>query len=388
MRSFAIIGGGIVGLSVAYKLLIQDDKNKVVVYEKENFLGLHQSTRNSGVIHCGLSYAPGSLKAKLSYEGSKQLKTFCKENSIDIDNCGKIVVHDSIKVLEDLAKKGTANGLKDLKILSKLEIKKLEPNLKSDFGLLVPEESIVNYSQVVNKLKKLILERGGQIKYNFKISEHSNIDGNVIGEEKFSYLINTAGLYSDKVYHTLTRSKLNTQIIPFRGEYYGLKEEYSDLFSNLIYEAPNSDFPFLGIHFTKHINGLKSIGPNAVLAFKREGYSIFDFDSKEFIESLSFKGLQKFILKNPKFCLKELYSSLNKDVFIKQAKKYFPEIKNLMFEKKIFSGVRAQSVGESGNLILDFKIIKSQNKIHIINSPSPGASSSLAFADFLINSYL
>ena len=145
MRSFAIIGGGIVGLSVAYKLLIQDDKNKVVVYEKENFLGLHQSTRNSGVIHCGLSYAPGSLKAKLSYEGSKQLKTFCKENSIDIDNCGKIVVHDSIKVLEDLAKKGTVNGLKDLKILSKLEIKKLEPNLKSDFGLLVPEESIVNY---------------------------------------------------------------------------------------------------------------------------------------------------------------------------------------------------------------------------------------------------
>ena len=388
MKSYAILGGGIIGLSLAYKLLLNDSKNKVVVYEKEPNPGIHQSTRNSGVIHCGLSYTPGSLKARLSYEGSKQLKIFCKENLIDIDHCGKIVVDQSINVLEQLARYGEKNGLKGLQILNKLEIKKLEPNLNSNIGLLVPEESVVDYKQVILKLKELILIKGGQIVCNFNILEHLEISKNIIGNEKYSYIINAAGLYSDKVFTILTGNKLDSQIIPFRGEYYALKEDHSDLFSNLIYEAPNSDFPFLGIHFTKHINGLKSIGPNAVLAFKREGYSIFDFDSKEFIESLSFKGLQKFILKNPKFCQKELYSSLNKDVFIKQAKKYFPEIKNSMFEKKIFSGVRAQSVGKSGNLILDFKIIKSQNKIHIINSPSPGASSSLAFADFLINSYL
>ena len=270
MRSFAIIGGGIVGLSIAYKLLLQKNNKKVIIYEKENFLGLHQSTRNSGVIHCGLSYVPGSLKAKLSYEGSKQLKIFCKKHLIDIDYCGKIVVDDSLKILEELAKKGTANGLKNLKILNKQEIRKLEPNLKNDFALFVPEESIVNYSQVVNKLKELIIERGGKIKYNFEISKHPKIVNNVIGEDKFSYLINAAGLYSDKVYTTLTGAKLKTQIIPFRGEYYSLKKNYNNLFSNLIYTAPNSNLPFLGIHFTKHINGLKSVGPNAVLALKRQ----------------------------------------------------------------------------------------------------------------------
>lgn len=388
MKKYAIIGGGIIGLSLAYKLLLNDSKNKVVVYEKESDLGLHQSTRNSGVIHCGLSYAPGSLKARLSYEGSKQLKAFCAENLIDIDYCGKIVVDHSINVLENLARSGKKNGLKGLQILNKSEIRKLEPNLNSNIGLLVPEEAIVDYKQVITKLKESILAKGGQIECDFNILEHLEISKNIIGNEKYSYIINAAGLYSDKVFTILTGNKLDSQIIPFRGEYYNLKEEYNDLFSRLIYEAPNSEFPFLGIHFTKHINGSKSIGPNAVLAFKREGYSISEYNYKEFLESISFKGLQNFIYKKPFFCLNEIYLSLNRKAFISQAKKYFPDVSIDMFEKKKFSGVRAQSMGKSGNLIMDFKIIKDNNKVHVINSPSPGASSSLAFADYLINNYL
>lgn len=387
-RNFAIIGGGLIGLSLAYKLLLIDKSNRVIIYEKEGKLGLHQSSRNSGVIHCGLLYATGSLKAKFSYDGSRQLKSFCKEHLIDIDNCGKIVVNNSLKVLEDIAKRGEINGLGNLKILSKSEIRKLEPNLKKDFGLLVPDESIVDYKQVILKLKELILDRGGEIKYNFNIHGEDKISDNLIEDKKFSYLINTSGLYSDKVFQILTGTKLSSQIIPFRGEYYNLKERYNDLFSNLIYEAPNSDFPFLGVHFTKHINGFKSVGPNAVLAFKKEGYSFLDFDFREFMESISHRGLQRFIINNPKFCIKEFYLSLNRNAFLQQTKSYFPEIQTSMFEKKMFSGVRAQSIDIRGNLLLDFDIKKHKNQIHVLNAPSPGASSSLAFADILIKNYL
>jgi L-2-hydroxyglutarate oxidase len=392
MKTIAIVGGGIIGLSLAYKLSY---KYKVVLLEKESQIGFHQSGRNSGVLHCGLYYKPNSLKAKFAYEGIRMMTQFCQSNGIEHEICGKIVVSNDFeddKTLEQLAKNGEYNGLNGLRFLKKEEMKYREPNVSYSKALLVPEEGIVNYKQVMNTLSNHILNNNSEILLKQKVkavinkSNESCLITNT-SEIQYDYIINCAGLHSDRVYKKLTGLESPIKIIPFRGEYYNIDSNYSDIFNHLIYPVPNEKFPFLGIHFTKLYNGVKEVGPNAVLALKREGYRNYDISLYDIYDSLSYIGLQRFIIKNFNFVSNEFYGSFFKSIFVKRAQKLIPDIKSNMLVKGN-SGVRAQAMGLKGELIMDFCIQRVGNQIHVLNAPSPGATSSLAIAQYIIDSYI
>lgn len=388
----AVIGGGILGLSIAHKLQELKSSPNVFLFEKESNVGAHQSGRNSGVLHCGLPYKPNSLKARLAVSGIRQMTDFCKKNAIDHDICGKVVVatnETEIKYLDQLAERGRLNGLKGLKILSKSQLKKIEPNVIAKKSLFVPQEGIVNYKQVMNVLKNKILENNGKIFFSteiLRVGDNNEIQ-TVDFAEKFDLVINCSGLFSDKNFNRYTGEKSPIKIIPFRGEYFRLKDEYKDIFNNLIYPVPDPKFPFLGVHFTRMIGGDREVGPNAVLAFKREGYSIKDFSLKDSLENLTYPGLIKFIMSNFSFCIDQLKTSLFSTHFISQAKKMIPDIDSKMFLKGT-SGVRAQAMDKSGNLIMDFNVVRKKNQIHVLNAPSPGATASLSIADYILKNYL
>ena len=390
-KKIAVIGGGIIGLATALKIQ-QKIKNSIVsVFEKESEIGKHQSGRNSGVLHCGLYYEPGSLKAKLAVSGIKQMTDFCKKYQIPHDICGKVVVatnSNESKLLEKLGERGHKNGLKGLKFLSKDELKKREPFVHSLKSLLVPDEGIVDYKMVMCKMEELILNRGGNIITNSEIKVVNNSNDSIVlknhnVESSFDLLINCTGLYSDKNYKEFTGHKRPLQIVPFRGEYLMFKNQYNEIVNNLIYPVPDPEYPFLGIHFTRLISGERELGPDAVFAFKRDGYLNTDISISETIDSLTCIGLLKFISKNFKFSLDQLSSSIFLSIFIKKAQKMIPEIKSDMFIKGT-AGVRAQAMDKSGNLIMDFRILREKNQIHVLNAPSPGATASLAIADYII----
>ena len=277
----AIIGGGIVGLSLGYKLQLIKE-NKVVLFEKEPKVGLHQSGRNSGVLHCGLAYKPGTLKAKLAVNGIKQMISFCKKNNIEHEICGKIVVANNdleIKNLYNIYKRGKKNGLNGLKFLSKSELKNREPYVISKKSLLVPEEGIVDYKGVMKSLESNIKEYGGYIKLSSNIKKIENKENKIYIngiDDAFDLLINCSGLQADLTFKNLTNVRRPLKIVPFRGEYYKLTESAKKLVNHLIYPVGNPKFPFLGVHFTKMINGDREVGPNAVLSLKREGYKNTD----------------------------------------------------------------------------------------------------------------
>tara|TARA_B100001175_G_C19468948_1_gene620676 strand:+ start:368 stop:1555 length:1188 start_codon:yes stop_codon:yes gene_type:complete len=394
LKKIGIIGGGILGLSVGYKLVLLK-KYSIHIYEKENELGKHQSGNNSGVLHCGLSYAPGSLKAKLSVNGIDQMISFCKKHHIDHDICGKLVVasNESETVsLENLAKRGEMNGLKGLKFLSNQELKKREPNIHSFKSLLVPGEGIVNFKQVMNKLSEIIKSEGGHIHLNSpikKIINHRNSSTIIsdISDNNFDIIINCTGLFSDRTYTSITNEKSPIKIIPFRGEYLKIKNQYKNIFNHLIYPVPDSDYPFLGVHFTRMINGDKEIGPNAVFAFKREGYKNTDISIYDTLDSIFYKGFLNFLRNNFQFAIGEFSSSIFLSSFVRKAKKIIPDINAKMLEKGN-SGVRAQAMDPNGELIMDFRIINHNNQIHILNAPSPGATASLSIADHIIKNHL
>ena len=394
-KRIAVIGGGIIGISVAYKLIKKNPKIEVVLFEKEDSLGKHQSGRNSGVLHCGLYYKPGSLKAKLAVDGIKEITKFCIENKVNHDLCGKVVVATNdkeVKVLESLAQNGKKNGLTGLKFLTKQELSEREPFVFSKKALLVPEEGIVDYKDFISKVERKFLELGGVIKLNSPVWEIEKFKSEYIVKtnntnEKFNILINCSGLFSDRVYNKLSRKKRPLRIIPFRGEYLKLKPEAEKLVNHLIYPVPDIDYPFLGVHFTRMISGEREVGPNAVLALKREGYSNFDFSVKDFLDVITYKGMINFVKNNFSFALNEFYSSLFLESFIKKASKLIPEINSSHVEKGN-AGVRAQAMDNSGNLIMDFNIKKIDNQIHLLNAPSPGATASLAIAEYLISNYI
>ena len=395
MKNIAVIGGGIIGLSIAYKLQLIKSNLKVTLFEKESEVGLHQSGRNSGVLHCGLAYSPGSLKARLAKSGIEQMTKFCSDHDIDHEICGKVVVASNqtqIKHLEEAAYKGNKNGLLNLKFLNKSELKLREPFVSAKKALLVPQEGIVDFSAVMQKLVVLIKENNGEIKCGTKISSvvqrnKLQIISNGSDEWRFDQVINCSGLHSDKNYKRFTKKDRPFRIIPFRGEYMQLKPSAKKLVNHLIYPAPDPKFPFLGIHFTRLTNGNRELGRNAVLAFKREGYSNTDFSFNQLIDTLGYKGFYKFIYKNLKFSLDEFSSSLLTERFIKKAQLLVPEINSSMIENGS-AGVRAQAMSVKGELIMDFKIIKDNNQIHVINAPSPGATASLAIADYVIENYI
>ena len=395
MKNVAIIGGGILGLAIGYKLSLKVGDFKVTVFEKETEVGCHQSGRNSGVLHCGLNYKPNSLKAQLAVEGIREMILFCKQNEVKFDQCGKIVVatnSNENKVLQDLANRGKLNGLKNLKFLNKDEINRREPNIIGMNALLVPEEGIVDYKGVMLKLVELIKSNKGEVFFNTEINNivsknNKSIINHKAKENTYDIVINCSGLHSDRVFKNLTLTKRPVRIVPFRGEYMSFKDEYKDMVNHLVYPVPNPKFPFLGVHFTRMINGDREVGPNAVLAFKREGYKNTDFSIRDSFDSLTYKGLHNFVKNNFNFALGEFSSSLFKKSFIKKAKKMMPEINSSML-KKGGAGVRAQALDPKGNLLMDFRIERFGNQIHVLNAPSPGATASLAIANYVIYNYI
>ncbi len=393
-KSIAVIGGGIIGLATAYKLQIKYPQAKIILFEKENSLGQHQSSRNSGVLHCGLYYQPGSLKAKLAVSGIEQMTKFCSENNVSQDICGKIVVASNdkeIKFLDDLADRGSKNGLDGLKFLSNVELKTREPFVSAKKALLVPQEGIVDYSEVMSVMANRIKSQGGEIILSTKITSVINkAETVVISDEKneweFDLIYNCVGLFSDRNYEKFTHKKRPLRIVPFRGEYLMLKPEAKKLVNHLIYPVPDPAYPFLGVHFTRLINGEREVGPNAVFAFKREGYTNRDFSFKDTIDSATYIGFIKFVTNNFAFSMDEFFSSIFIEKFLKKAKKLIPDIDASMFVKGT-SGVRAQAMDAGGKLLMDFNIIREKNQIHVLNAPSPGATASLAIADYIIENY-
>ena len=389
----AIIGGGIVGLAIGYKLQLKNS-NKVTLFEKESKVGTHQSGRNSGVLHCGLAYKPGSLKAKLAVQGIREMIEYCEKHQINHDICGKIVVATSSSEIENLnivAQRGKKNGLKGLKFLSSSELKKREPFVNSIKSLLVPEEGIVDYRAVMKSFSDNIKAMGGEIKLSNPVKKIVNKSNKIYinnnSSNDYDLLVNCTGLQADITYKNLTKNKRPLKIVPFRGEYYKLNDSAKKLVNHLVYPVGNPKYPFLGVHFTRIINGDREVGPNAVLALKREGYKNLDISINDIMDYITYPGFLNFIRKNFFFSLNEFSTSIFKTSFLKKAKKLIPDIRINDIEKGP-AGVRAQPIENNGELVMDFKIQRNNNQIHILNSQSPAATSSLAFADYVIENYI
>ncbi|MGA7723590.1 MAG: L-2-hydroxyglutarate oxidase [Ignavibacteriaceae bacterium] len=383
-----VIGGGIVGTSTALNLL--KIKNiSLLLLEAEDKLSAHQTGNNSGVIHSGIYYKPGSLKALNCTAGRVMMYEFCEQQGIKYERCGKIIVavnKNEISMLNDLERKGNANGLKGLRRLSAGEVKEREPNVSCVDALFVPETGIVDYVRVTEEYAKIILNSGGEIRKNCRFISLSK-DGNDLvlqttgGEVRAKFLVNCAGLHSDRV-AKLCNVDPKLQIFPFRGEYYKLKKESEHLVNNLIYPVPDPKFPFLGVHFTRMINGGIEAGPNAVLAFKREGYSKKDFSITDVADMLIYKGFWRMAFKHYKMGIGEYYRSYNKQAFVKALQKLVPSIgSNDIYPEG--SGVRAQALERDGKLVDDFRIVEADKMIHILNAPSPAATASLSIGKTL-----
>jgi L-2-hydroxyglutarate oxidase len=379
-----IIGGGIVGLASAYNLLQQNPHLKVALLEKENSLAAHQTGHNSGVIHSGIYYKPGSLKATNCINGYNMLVTFCRENNIPFDLCGKLIVATEeweLPLLDNIYQRGLENGLDQIKYIEKDDIKNYEPHMRGIRAVHVPYTGIIDYTEVCLKMAEWVEKWGGKIFMGHKaedIEEFSNFMEVRTAQETFNtkMIVNCAGLYCDKVAQ-MAGEKVDTRIIPFRGEYYMLKPEKRYLVKNLIYPVPDPDFPFLGVHFTRMIGGGVEAGPNAVFAFKREGYEKSDVNFTELFESLTWPGFLIVAKKYWKTGIGEFYRSFSKTAFTNALRKFIPEVQ----EDDLIpaeAGVRAQACDRTGGLLDDFKIIEKPRAVHILNAPSPAATSSLS----------
>jgi L-2-hydroxyglutarate oxidase len=382
-----IIGAGLVGLATAYQAKLKNPDSKILILEKENDVALHQSGHNSGVIHSGIYYKPGSLKAKNCIEGYNSVINFAEKHGIRYDLCGKIIVASSqeeLPLLDNIYKRGVENGLQNLKYLSREEFREIEPHCEGVKAIKVPQTGIIDYPGIAKKIKELFEELGGEVRFNNEvkniIDKGSEIIVNTnISEFKTKKLISCAGLYSDKI-TKMTNEKNDVVIIPFRGEYYKIKDEKKHLVKHLIYPVPDPSFPFLGVHFTRMIDGNIEAGPNAVLAFKKEGYHFFDFNFSETMQTMLWPGFRKIVAKYGKTGMGEMHRSLSKSAFTKALQKLLPEIQ----ENDLVaggSGVRAQACDRNGGLIDDFDIVKNGNIIHVRNAPSPAATSCLSIGN-------
>ncbi|WP_417365312.1 L-2-hydroxyglutarate oxidase [Flavobacterium beibuense] len=379
-----IVGAGLVGLATAYESLKQNPALKVLILEKEDDVAKHQSGHNSGVIHSGIYYKPGSLKAENCIEGYNSLINFSKEYGIKYDICGKIIVatsQDEVSLLENIYDRGIQNGLQNLEYLSRQEFKEIEPHCEGVRAIKVPQTGIIDYPGLANKIKELFIELGGNILFSYEVTGISERnDGITVTTFKNEFLteklISCAGLYSDKI-TKMTNDKNDVIIIPFRGEYYQLKDEKRYLVNNLIYPVPDPKFPFLGVHFTRMINGSVEAGPNAVLAFRKEGYNFTDFKFSELMNTLTWPGFRKIVAKYGKTGLGEVHRSLSKSAFTNALQKLLPEIQETDLVPG-GSGVRAQACDRDGALLDDFDIVRNGNVIHVRNAPSPAATSCLS----------
>ncbi|WP_374174041.1 L-2-hydroxyglutarate oxidase [Flavobacterium tructae] len=386
MYDYIIIGGGIVGLSSALHLKQRNPNLRIIVLEKEGKIAQHQTGHNSGVIHSGIYYKPQSLKATNCKRGYEQLLRFSAEHGINFDICGKIIVatdKSELPSLNNIYQRGIENGLVGIKKINADQIKEREPFCSGLEGIWVPQTGIINYTDVSKKYGELFIQAGGEILLNQKVCQinHSGSTSEIQTENKIfitKYIINCAGLYSDKI--AKMNEDVDVQILPFRGEYYNLKKEKEYLVKNLIYPVPDPNFPFLGVHFTRMIDGGIEAGPNAVLAFAREGYTNKTINWKELLETLGHSGFQKVALKYWREGMYEMYRSYSKVAFTKALQKLIPEIQKGDLESGN-AGVRAQACNRLGDLSDDFLIFENKNVINICNAPSPAATSSLSIGE-------
>ena len=393
MYDVTIIGGGIVGLATGHALLNQNPALKIVLLEKESKVGQHQTGHNSGVIHSGIYYKPGSLKAINCRRGINLLLEFCNHHNIPYDMCGKVIVatsEEDLSALGLLHERGRENGISGIKMLSAPELQEYEPHAAGLSALYCPETGIIDYMQVCMQLSANIQENGEIVAGAAVISIENRPDGITVATETMEYntsfLINCAGLFSDQVAE-LAGTKRQVRIVPFRGEYYMLKEQAHHLVKNLIYPVPDPRYPFLGVHFTRSIDGDIEAGPNAVLAWAREGYKKTDVNLKEMWDYLSYGGFWRMAGKYWTTAMGEYYRSFFKGAFVNALQKLVPEITadDILHSP---AGVRAQALALDGSLVDDFVINNIGNMIHVINAPSPAATSSLAIGEYIANIYL
>ena len=383
MYDITIIGGGIVGLSTAMAVGKKYSQANILVLEKESSWAYHQTGNNSGVIHSGIYYKPGSFKAKFCREGSRSMVDFCQEHNIAHDVCGKVIVateEEELSLLEKLYLRGKENGLKVSKI-TREEVQEIEPHVSCLAGIKVNSTGIADYKQVCLKYAEIAESQGADLRLNTKVLQivaDSQSKKTIVtnqGEFTTKFVINCAGLQSDRV------AKLNqvnppAKIVPFRGEYYELIPEKRYLVKHLIYPVPNPNFPFLGVHFTRMVDGTIHAGPNAVLSFKREGYQKTDFDLADFLEVMSYPGFWKLAGKHWDMGIGEMIRSWNKAAFVRSLQRLIPEVQSQDLIPT-HAGVRAQALKPDGKLVDDFLIVKGDNTLHVCNAPSPAATSSL-----------
>ncbi len=384
-----VVGAGIVGLASALKILQKNPSLKLLMLEKENGVARHQTGNNSGVIHSGIYYKPGSLKAKNCVDGYRMLIEFCKTHDVRYNICGKVIVATSeneLPALENIFNRGLQNGLQGLKKLNKNELLGIEPHTSGIAGIFVPQTGIINYIEVSEKILELLKVLDAEIKFNTSVENIllKNDECEVVtnnGTFQSKIIVTCAGLFADRI-TKITHPDLSLRLIPFRGEYYKLKSEKKNLVNALIYPVPDPAFPFLGVHFTRMIDGEVECGPNAVLSFKREGYKKNSFNLSDTIETFSWRGFHSMIRKHWKMGLGEFYRSYNKAAFVKALNKLIPEIqKDHLLPGG--AGVRAQACTLDGNLLDDFYIVEDRRVIHVCNAPSPAATASLSIGDFI-----
>lgn len=382
MYDFVIVGGGIIGLSTAMNLGQTYPEAKIAVLEKESQWAAHQTGHNSGVIHSGIYYKPGGFKAKFCRAGNRSMVEFCQQHNIDYDICGKVIVaveESELPQLEKIYQRGLKNGLKVRKI-NPDEVKEIEPHVRCLAALHVPSTGIVDYQQVAQKYADLIRMQDGELYLNTKVVKIINRDNVQIlettqGKFETRFTINCAGLQSDRI-AKLDKAKPEAKIVPFRGEYYELIPEKRSLVNTLIYPVPNPDFPFLGVHFTKMIDGSVHAGPNAVLSLKREGYQKTDFNLRDFMEVMTYPGFWRLAAKHSEEGIQEIIRSFSKAAFVRSLQRLIPAVQaeDLV---PTHAGVRAQALRNDGNLVDDFLIVSRQNSVHVCNAPSPAATSSI-----------
>ncbi|MEI8033257.1 MAG: L-2-hydroxyglutarate oxidase [Chlorobiaceae bacterium] len=394
MQSIIVIGGGILGLSTALHILQARPGTRLVLVEKELTIAAHQTGHNSGVIHSGLYYKPGSLKAINCREGYDRLLRFCREENIKHEICGKIVVatsREELPQLQELHRRGVANGLQGLRFLNPAEIRDIEPHCSGISGLLVPEAGIVDYPAVAEKYAEKITEMGGEILLGERAEEirQKGSQVEVIGRShtwKGNAVVACAGLQSDRLARQ-TEPALPLRILPFRGEYYKLRPSSARLVNHLIYPVPDPAFPFLGVHFTRMINGGIECGPNAVFAFGREAYQKTDFNLRDTLDAFAWPGFHKVAAKHWRSGLGEYHRSFSKQAFVRALQNLVPEIQAEDLEPG-GSGIRAQACDRSGKLLDDFDFRVNRNIIHVCNAPSPAATASLAIGKTIADNLL
>jgi (S)-2-hydroxyglutarate dehydrogenase len=386
-----IVGGGIVGMATAYRLRERFPDARTTVLEKEPQPGAHQSSHNSGVLHCGLYYKPGSLRARLAVTGIRQMVAFCQENGIAHEVCGKLVVaadESEVPRLRSLQERGIANGLEGLRWLGPEEMREIEPHVGGVAALRVPQEGIADYPQVCATLARKITESGTKLVTTARVTRLEQrgsgwLARTTAGDFEGDFLINCAGLHCDRVLE-LAGEKREMRILPFRGEYYKIKPERQNLVRNLIYPVPDPRFPFLGVHFTRLIRGGIECGPNAVLACAREGYRKTDFNPSDLFDALSYSGFWRFLLRYRSTAWYELRRSFSRTIFAKSLQRLVPEITTSDLDTG-GSGVRAQAISPEGEIYQDFALVARPNALHVLSAPSPAATASLAIGAEIVS---